>query len=91
MFSIFKKKKKTATVDLSGIGTDMHSHLLPGIDDGSTDVDTSLQLINGLRDLGYRNLITTPHIMWDMYKNDASTIEPAKQQVQQALTATASP
>jgi protein-tyrosine phosphatase len=91
MFSIFKKKKKTATVDLSGIGTDMHSHLLPGIDDGSTDVDTSLQLINGLRDLGYRNLITTPHIMWDMYKNDVSTIEPAKQQVQQALTATASP
>jgi protein-tyrosine phosphatase len=33
MFSIFKKKTRTP-VDLSGLGTDMHSHLLPGIDDG---------------------------------------------------------
>jgi tyrosine-protein phosphatase YwqE len=84
MFSIFKKSKKTQ-VDLSGIGTDMHSHLLPGIDDGSPDVETSLQLIAGLKELGYRQFITTPHILWDMYKNDASTIIPAHGQVKQAL------
>jgi protein-tyrosine phosphatase len=90
MFSIFKKKR-TTTVDLSGIRTDMHSHLLPGIDDGSGDVDTSLQLIKGLLDLGYQKLITTPHIMWDMYRNDATTIQPAQQQLQQAITASQSP
>jgi protein-tyrosine phosphatase len=83
MFSIFKKKKK-ARIDLSGLVTDMHSHLLPGIDDGSPDTETSLQLISGLQELGYRKFITTPHILWDMYKNDATTIGAAHQELQQA-------
>jgi tyrosine-protein phosphatase YwqE len=52
----------------------MHSHLLPGIDDGSPDLQTSLQLIRGMTALGYSKLITTPHIMWDMYKNTRETI-----------------
>ena len=83
MFSIFNKKKR-ARVDLSGLGTDMHSHLLPGIDDGSPDAETSLQLIAGLQELGYRKFITTPHILWDMYKNDATTIGAAYEELQQA-------
>jgi protein-tyrosine phosphatase len=84
MFSIFKKKKVTP-VDLSGIGTDMHSHLLPGIDDGSPDIETSLKLIAGLQDLGYKKFITTPHILWDMYKNDAATITSAHAKLKYAL------
>ncbi|OQP49438.1 tyrosine-protein phosphatase [Niastella populi] len=83
MFSIFKKKKR-ARIDLSGLVTDMHSHLLPGIDDGSPDTDTSLQLISGLQELGYRKFITTPHILWDVYQNDANTIGAAYQELQQA-------
>ena len=83
MFSIFNKKKKVR-LDLSGLVADMHSHLLPGIDDGSPDTETSLQLINGLQELGYRKFITTPHILWDMYKNDATTIDAAYQELQQA-------
>src|SRR5689334_240629 len=83
MFSIFKKKKR-ARIDLSGLVADMHSHLLPGIDDGSPDTETSLELISGLQELGYRKFITTPHILWDMYKNDASTIGAAHAELQQA-------
>lgn len=52
----------------------MHSHLLPGIDDGSPDMETSLQLIRGMTELGFSKLITTPHIMWDMYKNTSEII-----------------
>jgi tyrosine-protein phosphatase YwqE len=52
----------------------MHSHLLPGIDDGAADIDTSIQLIKGLIDLGYKKLITTPHVMQDMYPNRKETI-----------------
>lgn len=52
----------------------MHSHLLPGIDDGSPDIASSLQLIKGMMELGYSKLITTPHIMWDMYKNTHEVI-----------------
>lgn len=73
MLSIFKKKR-TVTTDLSALRTDMHSHLLPGIDDGSPDAETSLRLISGLQNLGYSRLVTTPHIMWDLYRNDAGTI-----------------
>jgi protein-tyrosine phosphatase len=83
MFSIFNKKKKPR-LDLSGLVADMHSHLLPGIDDGSPDTETSLELIAGLQELGYRKFITTPHILWDMYKNDATTIGAAYEELQQA-------
>lgn len=76
MFSIFKKKQK-GTVDLSELVTDMHSHLLPGIDDGSPDTDVSTSLIAGLLDLGYQRFVTTPHIFWDMYKNTKESIDAA--------------
>ncbi len=84
MFSIFKRKS-AVNVDLSALVTDMHSHLLPGIDDGSPDDATSLTLIKGLEALGYRHFITTPHIMWDVHKNDVASISNAHKQLQQSL------
>lgn len=85
MFSIFSRKSKVVPIDLSGLHTDMHSHLLPGIDDGSPDEATSLHLLKGLQGLGFQNFITTPHILWDLYKNTDATIEPARIQLQTAL------
>ena len=82
MFSIFKKKVYPKT-DLSELGCDMHSHLLPGIDDGSPDVETSVTLIRGLQELGYKKLITTPHIMWDLYRNDRNSISTAYKELKQ--------
>lgn len=52
----------------------MHSHLLPGIDDGAKNAEDSLDLINRLQDLGFRKLITTPHIMSDYYGNTGETV-----------------
>lgn len=63
----------------------MHSHLLPGIDDGSPDEAISLNLIKGLQQLGYRQFITTPHIMWDVHKNNDSTIGTAHRILEQAM------
>ena len=65
----------------------MHSHLLPGIDDGSPDMQTSLQLIRGMTELGYSKLITTPHIMWDMYKNTREVILDKLEQLRAAVKA----
>lgn len=76
---MFWRKKENTTTDLSWLGTDMHSHLLPGIDDGSPDPDTSVQLIKGLQELGYQKLITTPHILSDIYPNTPETIGAAQQ------------
>jgi protein-tyrosine phosphatase len=71
MFNIFSRSKKAEhnKTDFGLLKTDMHSHLIPGIDDGAPDMETSLNLIRGMAELGYTKLITTPHIMWDMYKN----------------------
>lgn len=71
MFKLFSRSKDSAAgkADFSLLKTDMHSHLIPGIDDGSPDMATSLHLVKGMAALGYSKLITTPHIMWDMYKN----------------------
>lgn len=84
MFDFFHKKKHVIP-DLSGISTDMHSHLLPGIDDGSPDLETSITLIKGMMELGYKKFIVTPHIMWDIYKNTNETIKASYQSLQAAI------
>jgi protein-tyrosine phosphatase len=47
----------------------MHSHLLPGLDDGVKTSDEAVGLIRSLHELGYRKLITTPHVMSDVFRN----------------------
>jgi protein-tyrosine phosphatase len=86
MFSIFKRKYPASPANFSGLQTDMHSHLLPGIDDGSPDTAHSVKLKKGLEDLGYQQFITTPHVMWDMYKNTGSTIDGALKKLQEGNT-----
>jgi protein-tyrosine phosphatase len=85
MFSIFKKRTASKTLDLSAVKTDMHSHLLPGIDDGSPDTEQSIVLISGLQNLGLQNFITTPHIMWDMYKNTNEIIIAQEKLLKQSI------
>lgn len=63
----------------------MHSHLLPGIDDGAKDIETSLQLIRGMKELGYQKLITTPHIIWDMYRNTPGIINAKLEELRTAV------
>jgi protein-tyrosine phosphatase len=67
-------KKDAGGFDFGLLGADMHSHLIPGIDDGAPDLDTSIEMINGLIHLGFKKLITTPHIMQDMYPNKRDDI-----------------
>jgi protein-tyrosine phosphatase len=76
MFGLFKKKevKKVVDFNYSGIITDMHSHVLPGIDDGAQTPEESIVLIRKMMDLGIRKIIATPHIMLDYYRNDHESI-----------------
>jgi tyrosine-protein phosphatase YwqE len=86
MFNLFPaKKEKDKNRVYSLLGTDMHSHLIPGVDDGSPDLATSLQLIRGMYELGYKKIITTPHVMRDMYKNSPETILPKLDLLREAL------
>ena len=52
----------------------MHSHLLPGIDDGVENYEEAVEVIRKLMAAGYKKLITTPHIMGDFYKNTPEII-----------------
>lgn len=74
MFSFFKKGHPHEPFPFHELGKDMHSHLIPGVDDGSPDPAESKRLIDGLIDLGYSYLITSPHIMQDMYPNSPETL-----------------
>lgn len=86
MFNLFKKKSgKIANSDLSFIGVDMHSHLLPGIDDGLQELQESVAFIKELAQLGYKKLICTPHILTDLYPNSPQTILPKLQLVKDAI------
>jgi len=89
MFGLFSKSSSKKgggdKFDFSVINTDMHSHILPGIDDGSDGIDTSVELIRGMKELGYKRLIATPHIMWDMYRNTPDIINRQLEQVRKAL------
>lgn len=82
-----RKAVHPATRNFSFLGTDLHSHLIPGIDDGSPDLETSLALIDSLKALGYRKLITTPHIMQGQFPNDRSTITPGAERLVLELSA----
>lgn len=85
MFSIFKKPVSTFSSDYFPIVTDIHSHILPGIDDGSPDIETSILLVEGLIKLGVSHSIATPHIIGDLYRNNYDTINNALTALRNAL------
>lgn len=85
MFNIFKTKNVSSPGNYLPFTTDMHSHILPGIDDGSPDIETSIHLIKGLMELGITKSIATPHIIGDMYRNNADSIFAAMAKLQLAL------
>lgn len=83
MFSLFGTKRTTP--DLSFIGADMHSHLLPGLDDGLQTIEQTVSYIRQLQQMGYKKLICTPHILAEVYPNSPVTILPKLELVRTAL------
>lgn len=71
IFSFFNKKIVTNNY----IDIDIHSHLLPGIDDGVKTLKESIDIIREFKLLGYKKLITTPHIFYDLYPNTKEIIQ----------------
>lgn len=72
MLSFFTKKYFIADY-LEGL-TDMHCHVLPGIDDGAKDDAMALEMLSQYKELGYTGLIATPHIMQGYYNNTSDSI-----------------
>lgn len=72
MFDWVKKKEPSKIV--TPLQVDIHSHLLPGLDDGVQSYEESEDIILHFQQLGYRKLVTSPHVMSDTYKNTADRI-----------------
>lgn len=81
----FKKKEIPLTEFFPTKFVDIHSHLLPGIDDGAKDLGDSISLIEKMREYGIKNFITTPHILGDVYPNTPKIIKEQLRLVKEEL------
>ncbi|MGL1885292.1 MAG: capsular biosynthesis protein [Reichenbachiella sp.] len=68
MFEFLKKSAKNF------VHTDLHSHLLPNIDDGVKSWEEAISLVRQFEELGYQKLIATPHVINDYYPNSKKDI-----------------
>jgi tyrosine-protein phosphatase YwqE len=82
VLSFFKKQNQPGNIPLK---TDIHSHLLAGLDDGVKNWDESEQIVRCLREIGIERIITTPHIMSDTYPNQPAIILQKTNELRQLL------
>ena len=83
MFFNFRRKPPLSALIPQGY-IDMHCHVLPGIDDGAKNLNESLGVLEGMKDLGFEGVIATPHTMGGVWPNTPQTIESSFNQVNTA-------
>ena len=71
MFKLFRSKPKSKKLPFM---VDIHSHLLPGLDDGVKSIEETVYILKIMQSLGYKKIITTPHVMSDRYPNSEQEI-----------------
>ena len=74
IFNLFKSKPTLRELIPNGF-IDIHSHILPSMDDGAKNIEESLLLISKMKDLGFFKIITTPHTYGGVYNNTNKSIE----------------
>lgn len=84
IFSIFKKKKDEP-VTVNSLKVDIHSHLVPAIDDGIQSVEEGLEILRQMEALGYEKVITTPHTMPGSFDNTPEIILGGLEKMQKAV------
>ncbi|MFD1602746.1 tyrosine-protein phosphatase [Flavobacterium artemisiae] len=74
MLSFFKSKPYLKDL-LGSHFIDIHSHILPGIDDGAKNISKSIELVKSFQELGISQIITTPHISHYVWNNSPEIIQ----------------
>lgn len=85
--NIFRKSSTNEPVDLGILNCDVHSHFIPGIDDGARTMKDTLEMLKAIEDMGYKKVITTPHVMSDFFRNTTAIITTGLEQVRTAAKA----
>jgi len=88
LFGFFKQQTSNKkALDISKLKVDMHSHLIPGIDDGAKSMDETIALLTKFESLGYSKIITTPHIKNPSYPNTSAIILSGLKEVRKEMEA----
>lgn len=82
MFNFFGKKSEPLKLCIS---TDIHCHIVPGIDDGSQEAHISVELIERMQSWGIKRIIATPHVTQDTFENTPQTITTAFENLKNEL------
>lgn len=77
MISIFRQKPILKEI-LANWQVDIHSHLLPGIDDGAKNVEISKSLLQNMETFGIKKWLVTPHVLSNIWDNTPKTIMDAE-------------
>lgn len=85
MFNIFHRKKENSQLFYS---TDVHCHILPGVDHGSQNVEQSIEMLRAERDMGITRVILTSHVTAETFENTPDTLRPAFEILKQAVAET---
>lgn len=85
MFNIFHRKKENNQLFYS---TDVHCHILPGVDHGSQNVEQSIEMLRAERDMGITRVILTSHVTAETFENTPDTLRPAFEILKQAVAQT---
>ncbi len=85
MFNIFHRKKENNQLFYN---TDVHCHILPGVDHGSQDVEQSIEMLRAERDMGITRVILTSHVTAETFENTPDTLRPAFEILKQAVAET---
>ena len=74
IFNLFKAKPTLKELIPDGF-VDIHSHILPGIDDGAKTIEESEILLNELKKIGFSKIYGTPHTYPGLYENTNESIK----------------
>ncbi|MGD9493511.1 MAG: tyrosine-protein phosphatase [Bacteroidales bacterium] len=78
--------RKPELIGYSVIETDIHSHYLPGVDDGCKETEESLLLLKRMYECGFRKIFCTPHIQSEYYRNSRENILPVFDKLRDAVS-----
>lgn len=67
------------------MAVDIHSHLIPGIDDGVKSMQDSIAILRKFQEMGFKKIITSPHVVSDGYNNSTETILKGRDKVREAI------
>lgn len=83
MFKFLSKSNKPTKLWFK---TDIHCHIVPGVDDGCPDVDTSMRVLGAMNDLGIERVVCSPHVTEASFENTRETLQPAYDALKAAAT-----